>query len=145
MTYNSKHERTDRSLRRTKRRTKLTRPEKKSPLMYTFKREHPTKPKNHKKIAKVKARRGQYIKDAIDYAANDEEPDYERLAPQIVVTWYNIQPWMEDFNPADGTFSICDFADMDMVNECGRTPATYSRQWLKKKKRICTSEVSIFR
>ena len=117
MTYNPKYGRTNRQERRTKRKS----PEKKSSLM--VKPKHPTKPKDHKKLSKLKARRGQHINDAIDYAADVEEPDYERLAPRIVTCYIKADgtilpkngrypyitesPWMEDFNPADGTFSGC--------------------------------------
>jgi len=82
MTYNPKQECTTRSQRRTKR----TLPKKKYP---TSMRVHP-KPKNHNKTVKIKARRDQHIKDAIDYAADVEEHDYERLAPRIV-TYYILE------------------------------------------------------
>jgi len=115
MTYNPIHERTDRSQRRTKR----TRPEKKNSPM--VKRGWPTKPKDQKKRAKLKAHRGRHINDAIDYAADVEEPEPERQVPRIVTCYIQANgtilpkngrypyitesPWMEDFNPADGTFS----------------------------------------
>jgi hypothetical protein len=118
MTYNHKHGSTDRSQRRAKR----VRPENKSLPKVT----HTTKPKNHKKIEKVKAHHHNITyMDAIDYAADIEEPEYEHQGPQYRVVGYiqadgNFVPrrrffgryvWsiglMDDFDNNFGPFSIC--------------------------------------
>jgi len=75
MTYNPKHELT----RRQERREKRIRPEKKSSPSGNQKTRWPTKPKNHAKIAELKAHRGQQISDAIDCSDLEHEIECDRL------------------------------------------------------------------
>jgi len=75
MTYNPKHELT----RRQERREKRIRPEKKSSPSGNQKTRWPTKPKNHAKIAELKAHRGQQISDAEDYQLKEQEIECTRL------------------------------------------------------------------
>jgi len=118
MTYNAKQGCSDRHNRRTKRKS----PEKKSPTRTRVSPKHPTKPKNHNKIAELKAIRGQHIKDDIDYDADIDEPEYKHREPQYRVVGYilengNIIPkngryvwsieFTDDFHSRRGPFSIC--------------------------------------
>ena len=75
MIYNTKLECTPRQQRRTKR----TRPEKKNSPMGKVKPKHITKPKNHNKIAELKAHRGRHISDAEDYSEKEQEIEWARL------------------------------------------------------------------
>ena len=110
---------TPRQQRRTKRRTKRTRPEKKSSPMDTLNRpKHTTKPKNHNKIANLKARRDISSLDATDYSDLEHQHEYERHVHVAFIHKCSILPknrrypyithcpWLEDFNQDDGTFSI---------------------------------------
>jgi len=113
MTYNEKLGCTTRQEQRTKR----PRLEKKNSPMSKVKPMHPTKPKNHKKITKINARRGQYIKDDIDYAADIEEPEYGHREPQYRVVGYILENG--NFIPKNGRYvwSI-EFTD-DFHSRCG--------------------------
>ena len=118
MTYNTKQGCSVRQNRRNNRKS----PEKKSPTRTRVSPKHPTKPKDHKKIAELKAIRDEHIKDDIDYAADIEEPEYEHPEPQYRVVGYiqedgNFIPkngryvwsieFTDDFHSRRGPFSIC--------------------------------------
>ena len=75
MTYNAKQGCSDRQNRRTKRKS----PGKKSPTCTRVSPKHPTKPKNHNKIAELKAIRVQQISDAKDYSEKEHEIECARL------------------------------------------------------------------
>jgi len=121
MTCDSEHQYiTPRQKRRTNKRRN---PEKKSPTRTRVSpKKHPTKPKNHNKIAELKAGRGQHIMDDIDYDADIDEPEYKHRDPQYRVVGYilengNIIPkngryvwsieFTDDFHSRRGPFSIC--------------------------------------
>ena len=81
MAYNKNQECSQRAIRRNKR----GRPEKKdrhtpaNALQDRSTKKHPTKPKNHKKIAELKALRVQRISDAKDYSEKEQEIECARL------------------------------------------------------------------
>ena len=87
MTYNPKQERTHRQERRAKR----IRPEKKDrstpPLpanQDSITKKHTTKPKNHNKIAKIKAVRARPSLYAMGYSELEHEHEYSRLEDNAI-------------------------------------------------------------
>ena len=107
MTYNEKLGCTTRQQQRTKR----TRREKKNSPMGKVKPKHITKPKNHNKIAELKASRGQHIKDDISCSDLEHEIEFGRL--EMVALWHHLYglikprcwPYIVECEHDDGTFS----------------------------------------
>ena len=107
MTYNDKLGCT----RRQERRGKRIRPEKKSPTCTRVSPKHPTKPKNHYKIAELKASRGQHIKDDISCSDLEHKIEFARL--EMVSLWHYLYglikprcwPCIVECEHDDGTFS----------------------------------------
>ena len=107
MTYNAKQGCSVRQNRRNKRKS----PEKKSPTRTRVSPKHPTKPKNHNKIAELKAIRGQHTKEDISCSDLEHEIEFGRL--EMVALCHHLYglikprcwPYIVECEHDDGTFS----------------------------------------
>jgi len=90
MAYNKNQECSQRAIRRNKR----GRPEKKgrstpAPALQDRSTKHPTKPKNHKKIAELKAVRARPSLYNTDYSELEHEHEYSRLEDNAIARLEN--------------------------------------------------------